>query len=89
MPWRSWFQLVFGPTESKRWNGVDTRTEACGHRGDGTHSIHYAAAQDIGIFNPDAQGTVHSHDALEVPILPIVEPAVGPFDTVLKVFTGA
>jgi len=30
------------------------------------------------IFNPDAQGTVHSHDALEVPILPIVEPAVGP-----------
>jgi hypothetical protein len=39
---------------------VDTRTEACGHRGDGTHSIHYAAAQDIGIFNPDAQGTVHS-----------------------------
>jgi len=54
MPWRSWFQLVFGPTESKRWNGFDARTEACGHRGDGTHSIHYAAAQDVGIFNPDA-----------------------------------
>jgi hypothetical protein len=33
--------------------------------------------------------TIHSHDALEVPISPIVEPAVGPFDTVLKVFTGA
>ena len=38
MPWRSWFQLVFGPTESKRWNGFDARTEACSHRSDGTRT---------------------------------------------------
>jgi hypothetical protein len=40
MRWRSWFQLAFGPTESRRWNGFDARSEACGHRSDGTHRIH-------------------------------------------------
>jgi hypothetical protein len=40
MPWRSWFQLVFGPTESKRWNGFDARTEARSHRIDSADSIH-------------------------------------------------
>jgi hypothetical protein len=46
MPWRSWFQLVFGPTESKRWNGFDARTQACSHRGDGhLQQPTHAAAQ--------------------------------------------
>ena len=38
MRWRSWFQLAFGPTESRRWNGFDARSEACGHRSDGTRT---------------------------------------------------
>ena len=43
----------------------------------------HAAAQDVGIFNPDARGIISSPDALEVPISPVVAPAVVPFDTAL------
>jgi hypothetical protein len=43
----------------------------------------HAAAQDVGIFNPDAGGIISSPDALEVPISPVVAPAVVPFDTAL------
>jgi hypothetical protein len=54
MRWRSWFQLAFGPTESRRWNGFDTCSEACGHRSDGTHSIHACGCARVGKFNPGA-----------------------------------
>ena len=40
----------------------------------------HAAAQDVGIFNPDARGIISSPDALEVPISPVVDV---PFDTAL------
>jgi hypothetical protein len=43
----------------------------------------YAAAQDGGIFNPDARRTIHSPDALEVPTSPAVAAAVVPSDTAL------
>ena len=43
----------------------------------------HAAAQDVGIFNPDAREIISSPDALEVPISPVVGPAVVPFDTAL------
>ena len=45
----------------------------------------HAAAQDVGIFNPDARGIISSPDALEVPISPVVAPAVVPFDTAIEV----
>jgi hypothetical protein len=32
----------------------------------------HAAAQDVGIFNPDARGIISSPDALEVPMSPVV-----------------
>jgi uncharacterized protein YkwD len=41
-----------------------------------TASTH-AAAQDVGRFSPDAPGNIYSPDALEVPISPVVAPAVG------------
>jgi hypothetical protein len=47
-----------------------------------TTSTH-AAAQDVGIFNPDAPGNIYFSDALEVPISPVVAPAVVPTDTAL------
>jgi hypothetical protein len=47
-----------------------------------TASTH-AAAQDVGRFSADAPGNIYSPDALEVPISPVVAPAVKPFDTVL------
>ena len=47
-----------------------------------TASTH-AAAQDVGIFNPDAGGIIYSHDALEVPTSPVVAPAIVPTDTAL------
>ena len=49
-----------------------------------TASTH-AAAQDVGTFNPDAPGNIYSLDALEVPISPVVAPAVVPFDTAIEV----
>src|SRR5262249_48354030 len=39
----------------------------------------HAAAQDVDTFNPDA-GNIYPPDALEVPISPVVAPAVVPFD---------
>ena len=45
-----------------------------------TASTH-AAAQDVGIFNPDARGIICSPDALEVLTSPVVASAVVPFDT--------
>jgi uncharacterized protein YkwD len=47
-----------------------------------TASTH-TAAQDVGIFNPDPRGTLHSPDALDVPTSPVVAPAAVPFDTML------
>ncbi|MGB8176688.1 MAG: hypothetical protein WCF29_17085, partial [Pseudolabrys sp.] len=49
-----------------------------------TASAH-AAAQDVGTFNPNAPGNIYSLDALEVPISPVVAPAVVPFDTAIEV----
>lgn len=49
-----------------------------------TASTH-AAAHDVGTFNPDAPGNIYSLDALEVPISPVVAPAVVPFDTAIEV----
>ena len=49
-----------------------------------TASTH-AAAQDVGRFSPDAPGNIYSPDALEVPISPVVAPAVVPFDTAIEV----
>jgi uncharacterized protein YkwD len=43
----------------------------------------HAVAQDVGIFNPDARGVIHSPDALEVPTSPAVAAAVAPSDTAL------
>jgi hypothetical protein len=43
----------------------------------------HAAAQDVGIFDPDARRTIHSPDAREVLTSPVVAPAVVPSDTAL------
>ena len=45
-----------------------------------TASTH-AAAQDVGT----CPGNIYSLDALEVPISPVVAPAVVPFDTAIEV----
>jgi hypothetical protein len=37
----------------------------CSDRSDGTHSIHACGSQNVGIFNPDAQGIIYSPDVLD------------------------
>jgi hypothetical protein len=52
MPWRSWFQLVFGPTESERWNGFDARRSE--YRFNLPSAVLVAAEFASNVLNPSA-----------------------------------
>jgi hypothetical protein len=74
---KSWFQPVFGPTESKRWNGFDARTEARSHRSDGIHGQSCAVVRfeffDLSAMLPRARPRLmHSREMPLFPYLPVI-----------------